>query len=352
MEAQRSFSIDTVVRRKSFSKGIWVHIKGEERGGRYIYRERSRCQSRCVPIKGILCLGGVEVRAERQGCRLALHGQSFPNKGDQRRRRGEGGPEQRCPLSSDTCCWRAADIEDSVWLCPCTSARAWLRTNEWETERERGGGILDWPTLFCWCGAAGRSPLKSVHLWLRTKKTLHIGRSHAARVSLTSLHLFYAWSHSLHTHARLSVNVRNLFCWMLHLGWPRKAVEPFYCTFWCWLALQKSLMFTSEDREETTRSQLHGVYLFFYKHDFAIYACWLASTQEFFLCLIKQNMWKQIISFVSYLAAFHFIHSHKCCCQNHTTPSDYITVLLLFRYALLNVIIALGLVVLQHIFCG
>lgn len=111
-------------------------------------------------------------------------------------------------------------------------------------------------------------------------------------------------------------------------------------------------MFSFEDQEETTRSQLHGVYLFFYKHDFAIYACWLASAQEFFLCIIKQNMWKQIISFVSYLAAFHFIHSHKCCCQNHTTPSDYITVLLLFRYALLNVIIALGLVVLQHIFCG
>lgn len=224
-------------------------MKGEERGGRYIYRERSRCQSRCVPIKGILCLGGVEVRAERQGCQLALHGQSFPNKGDQRWRRGEGGPEQRCPLSSDTCCWRAADIEDSVWLCPCTSARAWIWTNEWETERERGGGILDWPTLFCWCGAAGRSPLKSLHLSLRTKKTLHIGRSHAARVSLTSLHLFYARSHSSHTHARLSVNVRNLFCWTFHSGWPRKAVEPFCCTFWCWLALQKSLIFSFEDQE-------------------------------------------------------------------------------------------------------
>lgn len=42
--------------------------------------------------------------------------------------------------------------------------------------------------------------------------------------------------------------------------------------------------------------KVHSVYLFFYKHDFAIHTCW------------------------------HFIHSHKCCCQNHTTPSDYISV--------------------------
>ncbi|CAB1458125.1 unnamed protein product [Pleuronectes platessa] len=56
-------------------------------------------------------------RAEKHCCRLALHGQSFSNKGGQRRRRPVGGGgvhhRQRCPLSPDTCCWRAADIEDT-----------------------------------------------------------------------------------------------------------------------------------------------------------------------------------------------------------------------------------------------
>lgn len=59
-------------------------------------------------------------------------------------------------------------------------------------------------------------------------------------------------------------------------------------------------------------------------------------------------MWKQINSFVSYLAVFPFILSHKCHCQNHTTPSDYISVAIILVCTLVNVIIILGLAVLQH----
>lgn len=44
-----------------------------------------------------------------------------------------GSPAQRCPLSSDTCCWLVADIEDTVWLCLCTSMCLCM----WISQRER-----------------------------------------------------------------------------------------------------------------------------------------------------------------------------------------------------------------------
>lgn len=53
--------------------------------------ERSWCQSRCILIKGILCLGGVDIGAERHAVGSLFTASLSPNKGGQRRRRKGGG---------------------------------------------------------------------------------------------------------------------------------------------------------------------------------------------------------------------------------------------------------------------
>lgn len=133
---------------------------------------RSWCQSRCILIKGILCLGGVDIGAERHAVGSLFTASLSPNKGGQRRRRkGGGGPAQRCPLSSDTCCWLAADIEDTVWLCLCVSVCACEWVKDWERER-RNVSLTPASSFFFFCrwGGSRLSPLESLHFRLRRRR--------------------------------------------------------------------------------------------------------------------------------------------------------------------------------------
>lgn len=94
--------------------------------------------------------------------------QSFPQQRWPGVEEKKGSRAQRCPLSPDTCCWLAAEMEDTVWLC--------LRTNvcgcvcvcpacKWVTDHERRNFSLT-PLFFPADegGSASWGPL-SICLW-------------------------------------------------------------------------------------------------------------------------------------------------------------------------------------------
>lgn len=79
----------------------------------------------------------------------------------------KGSRAQRCPLSPDTCCWLAAEMEDTVWLCLRTSVcgcACVCPACKWVTDRERRNFSLT-PCFSCWWGRISFLGPLSICLW-------------------------------------------------------------------------------------------------------------------------------------------------------------------------------------------
>lgn len=177
-------------------------------------------------------------RSWEAGCRLALHGQSISQQRWPEAEEKRGSPTQRCPLSSNTCCWLAADIEDTVWLCLCTSVcvRMWMSEGQgaWEEKFQPD------PCFFV-------RRIRTLSSWIRateeeggrtdTEQREVLWRSHNAHVSIDtdciSILLAAQGAHltliacTLDCPLTHEIHVGFLSYLLFLLRWPRKAVRPF-----------------------------------------------------------------------------------------------------------------------------